>query len=119
MSHPLDLRCVAAIVNLPLALGRLDGREDLLVKFLEAFADDPVDAGSIRSAMATGNRAQAAAQAHGLKGIADTLAITGVAEAARELERQLQEPPAEGWEKVCDQLETALNEFRNAIRTQD
>ena len=119
VSHPLDLRCVAAIVNLPLALGRLDGREDLLVKFLKAFADDPVDAGSIRSAMATGNRAQAAAQAHGLKGIADTLAITGVAEAARELERQLQEPPAEGWEKVCDQLETALNKFRNAIRTQD
>jgi signal transduction histidine kinase/CheY-like chemotaxis protein/HPt (histidine-containing phosphotransfer) domain-containing protein len=105
---------LAEVVDLPLALHRVDGQKTLLMKFLQTFAEDTTNAASIRMAMATGDRRTASAQAHAIKGIATTLAITGVAEAATELEQRLLDPTGK-WQPACDRLERALEQFRNKL----
>ena len=112
-----DLECLGAVVDLPLALRRLDGSRFLLLKFLRAFGEDQGELEAIRAALAVGARPRAASLAHGLKGISDTLAITAVAAAARALEAHLREPMEEDWEPVFNRLETALTEFRARVRS--
>jgi signal transduction histidine kinase/ActR/RegA family two-component response regulator/HPt (histidine-containing phosphotransfer) domain-containing protein len=111
---PSELDGVADVVDLPLALRRLDGQRDLLLKFLHTFAEDPFDADSIRIAVVAGDRRRASAQAHAIKGISNTLAIIDVAEAAGELEHCLLDPTGE-WQPVCDRLHRALEQFRNQL----
>ena len=113
---PANLEGLSSLVNIPLALGRLDGHRDLLVKFLHAFAADPGDIEGIRSALSRGDWTRAASLAHGIKGISDTLAISGVAQAARELEHQLQDPAGDGWVAAWAELEKTLEAFRACIR---
>ena len=113
---PASLGRLAGVMDLPLALHRLDGQGELLMKFLKAFAEDPVDAESIRLIAAEGDRRRAAGQAHAIKGISTTLAITRVAEAAGELEHCLLDPTGD-WQPVCDRLHLALKHFRSPLES--
>ncbi len=111
-----DLACLAEVVDLPLALGRLDGQVDLLRRFLRSFDEDGCDMDAIRADLAEGRGAAAAGRIHDLKGVAATLAITQVEQGARALEACLATPPSTGWEAACDDLQTALDAFRSQMR---
>jgi signal transduction histidine kinase/CheY-like chemotaxis protein/HPt (histidine-containing phosphotransfer) domain-containing protein len=113
---PSDLEHLREVVDLPAALVRVDGQVTLLLDFLCAFAADPTTGASIRAAMAAGDLEQARAQAHAIKGIADTLAIPAVAEAARTLEQRLRMEPPGAWEPPCASLDLALERFRDRLR---
>jgi PAS domain S-box-containing protein len=74
-------------VDVAAALGRLDGKPDLLLRLLRGFvrehANSPL---AIQEAIDRGEIQAALALAHGLKGVAGTLSATDVFEAARDLE---------------------------------
>jgi len=96
------------VMDVSRALGLLGGRWDLLKHFLAAFLEDPANPASIREALAAGDRDAAYVRAHNLKGMAGSLAIPAVAEAAGDLETWLQSGESEGWEPLCDRLAEAM-----------
>ena len=111
-----DLACLADVVDLPLALGRLNGQEDLLRRFLRSFAQEACHTDAIRADLAQGRRSAAAAKVHDLKGLAATLAITQVEQGARALEACLATQPPTGWEAACGDLQVALDAFQARMR---
>jgi len=104
------LGALAGVLDLPGALARLDGRRDLLTRFLRGFADDPILPAHIREAMDRGDRAGARGLAHDLRGIAASLGLSGVAGLATELEGVLEASGPE-WETACARLDGALATF--------
>jgi len=108
-----DFSVLAPVMDVELALIRVDGRKDFLLHFLQAFLEDPATAEAVRGAMVAGDRPRAIRFAHDIKGFAGTLALPQVAEAARELEACLFEPEAEGWEDACLRLGAAFEAFRS------
>jgi CheY-like chemotaxis protein len=103
---------LSPLVDVDLALKRLGGRADLLIRFLKQFADDPFDADTIRESMLSGKTKEAASIAHDIKGMSNTLAITRMAEAATQLERCLRGQEEGPWEEPCQRLWDAMTEFR-------
>ena len=105
-----------AVMDVARALELLDGRRDLLKHFLQAFLEDPANPESICQALADGDRETACVQAHNLKGMAGSLAIPAVADAAGELEAWLRRDEGTGWEPLCEQLKEAMDRFRIPAR---
>jgi two-component system sensor histidine kinase/response regulator len=103
---------LGTVMDVAMALERLDGRKDLLKHFLQAFLEDPANIGSIRGALATGDRELAILHVHNLKGMAGSLAIQPVADAADTLESWLRDDGAGDWEPLCRDLSGALERFR-------
>ncbi len=62
--------------------------------------------------MAAGNRETARLHAHNLSGMAGSLAIGSVAEAAKTLEACLRSEEHGDWGACCDRLGEALEHFR-------
>jgi signal transduction histidine kinase/CheY-like chemotaxis protein/HPt (histidine-containing phosphotransfer) domain-containing protein len=110
-----EFAALEPVMDVPLALRCLDGRRDLLKHFIQAFLDDAITPAFLRATMANGDREAAFHQAHSLKGIAGSLAIEGVADAASELEARLRDEPPQGWEMACDRLGEALERFRACV----
>ena len=103
---------LSPIVDVALALKRLGGRADLLIRYLKQFAEDPFDADTIRETMHSGKAKEAASMAHDIKGMSNTLAITHMGAAATTLERRLRNPEDGDWEEACQELWEAMVEFR-------
>jgi len=114
-----DLSAFASLepfMDVPAAMSRMMGKVDLLHQFLKSFLEpDPKPETTIRAAMLAGDRATAHLEAHSLKGIAATLEVPSITEAARVLEAALQKDPCTGWEEHLRVLELALTEFRTAL----
>ena len=106
---------LSPIVDVPLALKRLGGRADLLIRYLKQFAEDPFDADTIRDSMHNGKAKEAASMAHDIKGMSNTLAITHMGAAATILEKRLRDPTEGDWEQSCQELWEAMTEFRAAM----
>jgi two-component system, sensor histidine kinase and response regulator len=105
-----------AVMDVTRALELLDGRRDLLKHFLQAFLEDPANPESICQALAEGDRETACQQTHNLKGMAGSLAIPVVAQAAEDLENWLRRDEATGWEPLCERLRDAMEGFRTPAR---
>jgi len=98
------------------ALARMMGKRDLLDQFLESFLEPEARPETmIRTAMAAGDRATAHREAHSLKGMAATLEMPAVTQAAADLERRLEGEPCLGWEDQLEVLEGQLVPFRRAL----
>ncbi|MDP2875652.1 MAG: response regulator, partial [Holophaga sp.] len=115
----IDLSAFALLepfMDVPAAMSRMLGKVDLFHQFLKSFLEpEPKSEITIRAAMLAGDRATAHLEAHSLKGIAATLEVTSIADAARNLEATLHEDPCTGWEAQLQVLEQALTDFRAAI----
>jgi signal transduction histidine kinase/ActR/RegA family two-component response regulator len=94
------------------ALARLDGRKDLLLRFLRGFLAEPWDPGAIPAAMARDDRDAARRAAHDLKGLAATMGLADVRRLASALEDRFVQKDAGDWEAVCGELVQAVEAFR-------
>jgi len=104
--------CLVPVMDVPRALARMEGNQDLLLKVMKAFLEESAHGGTLRMAMAAGDREGAYRQAHNCKGIARTLALPAVAAAAKDLETHLSTEDCDGWEAQCDKLDVAIQNFR-------
>jgi CheY-like chemotaxis protein len=85
-----DLPAALPEVDLPAALRRLSGDQDLLMKLLRNFSQEWSGAHeSIQSALSVGDRQQARQKVHALRGVAGNLSMHKVAAAAEALEQAL------------------------------
>ncbi|MCB1606577.1 MAG: response regulator, partial [Xanthomonadales bacterium] len=101
---------VIAGVDVAVALGRVSGKLDLLVRLLDEFRTRNADSvARLRTLLIDQQGESAAALAHTLKGAAATLGAQRVASAAARLERQLQPGPQR--EAALDELEQAMAEL--------
>jgi two-component system sensor histidine kinase/response regulator len=110
-----ELACLLPVMDVATALERLNGRRDLLRRFLGDFLEDPAGPPAIRDAMAQGDRETACRLAHNLKGMAGSLAIDALAQAAGALEAHLRDEPSTGWEALCDGLADIQARLREAF----
>ncbi|HSM74995.1 MAG TPA: ATP-binding protein, partial [Desulfobacterales bacterium] len=96
-------------VDLPSALGRLSGNQELLLKLLRNFRKEWSGAeDKIRFALATDALAQARMTVHTLRGVAANLSIDGVATAAEALEQALKGGDHDAGERGLEALAAAL-----------
>lgn len=105
-SRPANLDLLAPVMDLEGALARMNGRGDLLLNFLRGFLEEPPDP---EPALARGDLAAARRAAHDLKGMARTLGLGTVAEAAARLEEGLDEGRVSG--EARKTLRSALEDF--------
>jgi|GEM_PF-33113 len=103
-----ELAALLPGVDLPVALKRLSGKRDLLLKLLRNFGASWNDVMDTLRASARDDRVAARHTAHTLKGIAANLAITDVASAASALELALKQQDSEELAPCLEALTTAL-----------
>ena len=102
------------------ALERLGGRRDLFVRESRAFVEQQTETPSrLRALVQSGNGVGAAQILHALKGVAATLGAQRLAALAASLEASInQHHGLSGLASTFGELEDALNEARQALRTQ-
>ncbi len=112
-SCPLSLAPLQEVMDVPQALHRLNGKEPLLLSILKTFLEDlPRPEDAIAAAVETGDVEAGFRRAHTLKGVAATLAITTVPEAAEELETLLRAGSCEDCGEPLNRLQEAMARFR-------
>jgi two-component system, sensor histidine kinase and response regulator len=95
--------------DVPAALDRLGGDEDLLRMLIERFCSEFANAGrDLRGLLERGEHHDAERLAHNLAGVASQLEATEVANASRTLELQLRAGEVDGASALADRVETAL-----------
>jgi signal transduction histidine kinase/CheY-like chemotaxis protein len=94
------------------ALARLDGRKDLLLRFLRGFLAEPWNPDAIPAAMARDDRDAARRAAHDLKGMAATLGLADTRRLASDLEDLFVWKDPGNWEEVCRELLESVDTFR-------
>ena len=83
----------ASGVSLPAALDRLGGRVDIYTRTLRGFVQDaPAAMEALQAALQSGEASAVSARCHSLKGLASTLGLDALAQAAAAAERQATSP---------------------------
>jgi len=99
----------AAAFDVPAALDRLGGDEDLLRMLIDRFCSEFANAGrDLRAHLAAGEHDDAERLAHNLAGVASQLEATRVAQAARTLELRLRAGEVEGADALAERVDVAL-----------
>ncbi len=95
--------------DLPAALDRLGGDEDLLRMLIERFCNEVANAGrDLHAHLERGEHLDAERLAHNLAGVASQLEATEVAQASRTLELQLRAGELDGASALADRIAAAL-----------
>lgn len=110
-SRPPLLAALAPVLDLDAALGRMNGRVDLLATFLRGYLEEPPD---LAGPLARGDRDAFRGAAHDLKGIARTLGLAGLALDAARVE-DLVEAGAP-WEEAGEGLRGAQDDVLSRLR---
>jgi len=109
-------------INVSEGLSRMMGRQDLYLRLLQQFANSyRTAAHQIRTELAQGDRDTALRLAHTTKGLAGNIGATTLADAARQLESALKQPPADadsGLSALLDGYEKALQDVILTLDTQ-
>jgi PAS domain S-box-containing protein len=93
--HPATAQAHAAGVALDAALARLGGRIDIYRRMLQTFVtDSPASMAELQAAWQTGDTSTLQRQLHTLRGLAATLGLEGLAQAAAAAEGQSSDTPA-------------------------
>lgn len=103
-------------VDVESALARLNGKQDLFVRLLRGFVQEhETAAATIADAIRRDDVDAALRMAHNLKGVAGTLSVNGVYEAARELEVGLRQDQRETLDARVERLSRALEEVCRSV----
>jgi len=103
-------------VDVESALARLNGKQDLFVRLLRGFVQEhETAAATIADAIRRDDVDAALRMAHNLKGVAGTLSVNGVYEAARELEVGLRQGQRETLDARVERLSRALEEVCRSV----
>ena len=104
-------------LNLPEALNRVDGDQDLFLTLAQIFLDEsPKEAGAARAALDRQDGAGLAAAAHKLKGSVMELCAPRLFESAKLLEELGRQGKFSEASSVCADVETRLAEVHAALR---
>ncbi|MBI5315350.1 MAG: Hpt domain-containing protein [Nitrospirae bacterium] len=104
-------------LNLPEALNRVDGDQDLFLTLAQIFLDEsPKEAGAARAALERQDGAGLAAAAHKLKGSVVELCAPRLFESAKRLEELGRQGELAEASSVCADVETHLAEVHAALR---
>ncbi|HEY3383491.1 MAG TPA: ATP-binding protein [Vicinamibacterales bacterium] len=107
-------------VNAPSALGRLNGKQDLLVRLLRGFVSDHGrSAAEIAEAVSRGDLETASKLTHALKGVAGTLSAFEVLGAARALEAGIRQGDRQAIDDHLSRLAAALDVVGRAVGALD
>jgi two-component system, sensor histidine kinase and response regulator len=98
-----------ALIDLDLALGRLDGNRELLAELAQLFVEDyPGKLADLKVSLGTGDGRRGARLAHGLKGGLATLGATTLQEIAGRLESLLDDGQLAEGAVLADELEQGM-----------
>jgi HPt (histidine-containing phosphotransfer) domain-containing protein len=104
-------------LNLPEALNRVDGDQDLFLTLAQIFLDEsPKEAVAVRAALERQDGAGLAAAAHKLKGSVMELCAPRLFESAKRLEELGRQGKFAEASLVCADVETRLAEVHAALR---
>ena len=104
-------------LNLPEALNRVDGDQDLFLTLAQIFLDEsPKEAVAARAALERQDGAGLAAAAHKLKGSVMELCAPRLLESAKRLEELGRQGKFAEASSVCGDLETSLAELHVVLR---
>lgn len=104
-------------LNLPEALNRVDGDQDLFLTLAQIFLDEsPKEAGAARAALERQDGAGLAAAAHKLKGSVVEICAPRLFESAKRLEELGRKGELAEASSVCADVETHLAEVHAALR---
>jgi HPt (histidine-containing phosphotransfer) domain-containing protein len=104
-------------LNLPEALNRVDGDQDLFLTLVRIFLDEsPKEAGAARAALEQQDGAGLAAAAHKLKGSVVELCAPRLFESVKRLEELGRQGEFARASSVCADVETHLAEVHAALR---
>ncbi|MBL0209606.1 MAG: response regulator [Holophagaceae bacterium] len=110
---PPSLEPLLPLMDVSQAMGRMNGKEALLLGILQGFvAELPRPEEAIARAVEAGDADAGFRRAHTLKGVAANLALAQVAEAAGELEGLLRTGSCEGCAEPLARLDEAMAGFR-------
>ena len=99
----------AAMIDLDLALGRLDGNRELLAELAQLFVEDyPGKLANLKASLGMGDGQRGARLAHGLKGGLATLGATTLQEIAGRLESLLDDGQLAEGAVLADELEHGM-----------